>query len=268
MDAQLGRDKEGYSPLIAHVIFRLDVGGLENGLVNLINRTPPGICRHAIICLTHATEFKNRIEVDGVSIIELDKRSGKDLPVYFRFWQALRQLKPDIVHTRNFNTIEFQALAIQFPKDKQAAEGWYKAGECSRLTNSRQEAVKSFETIRLLYPQSPFAAKGLYEAGMIYLEDGEYSKAYRDFSIVLDRFRNSPVYFASQVSAGHCLLKQNDIEKAKIFAGLVLGSQAESAVKADALLLMAMINETQGYNSDAQRNYDRIIQEHKTQDRV
>jgi len=158
--------------------------------------------------------------------------------------------------------IEFQALAIQFPKDKQAAEGWYKAGECSRLTNSRHEAVKSFETVRLLYPQSPFAAKGLYEAGQIYLEDNEYSEAYRDFSIVLDRFRNSPVYFASQVSAGHCLLKQNDIEKAKMYAGLVLGSQAESMVKADALLLMALINETQGYNLDAKKNYDKIIQEH------
>ena len=28
-------------PLIAHVILRLAVGGMENGVVNLINRTPP-----------------------------------------------------------------------------------------------------------------------------------------------------------------------------------------------------------------------------------
>ena len=27
--------------LICHIIFRLDVGGLENGLVNLINRLTP-----------------------------------------------------------------------------------------------------------------------------------------------------------------------------------------------------------------------------------
>jgi len=27
-------------PLVAHIIHRLDVGGLENGLINLINRTP------------------------------------------------------------------------------------------------------------------------------------------------------------------------------------------------------------------------------------
>ena len=32
-------------PLIAHIIYRLDVGGLENGLVRLINqaRPPTGI---------------------------------------------------------------------------------------------------------------------------------------------------------------------------------------------------------------------------------
>jgi len=28
-------------PLIAHVVFRFDYGGLENGLVNLVNRLPP-----------------------------------------------------------------------------------------------------------------------------------------------------------------------------------------------------------------------------------
>ena len=39
-------------PLIAHVLFRLDVGGLENGLVNLINNMPPERYRHAVISLT------------------------------------------------------------------------------------------------------------------------------------------------------------------------------------------------------------------------
>ncbi len=34
-------------PLIAHVIHRLDVGGMENGLVNLINRLPADRYRHA-----------------------------------------------------------------------------------------------------------------------------------------------------------------------------------------------------------------------------
>jgi sugar transferase (PEP-CTERM/EpsH1 system associated) len=99
------------SPLIAHVIFRLDIGGLENGLINLINQTPPGVYRHAIICVTHATEFRKRITASDITIIELNKRPGKGLAVYWRLYRALRKLKPDAVHTRNVNTIEFQPIA-------------------------------------------------------------------------------------------------------------------------------------------------------------
>ena len=36
-------------PLIAHVLFRLGTGGLENGVVNLINTMPDEKYRHAVI---------------------------------------------------------------------------------------------------------------------------------------------------------------------------------------------------------------------------
>ena len=44
-------DTSSLPPLIAHVIYRLDVGGLENGLVNIINRIPEDRYRHVIISL-------------------------------------------------------------------------------------------------------------------------------------------------------------------------------------------------------------------------
>ncbi len=96
-------------PLIAHVIFRLAVGGLENGLVNLINRTPQ--YRHAIICMTEYTEFHRRIEHDAVSLHALHKREGHDLGVFIRLWRLLRALKPDVVHTRNMSALEAQLPA-------------------------------------------------------------------------------------------------------------------------------------------------------------
>ena len=34
----------GEAPLVVHLIYRLDVGGLENGLVNLINWMPADRC--------------------------------------------------------------------------------------------------------------------------------------------------------------------------------------------------------------------------------
>lgn len=99
-------------PLICHIIHRLDFGGLENGLVNLINRMPADRYRHAVICLTTSTDFRKRIERPDVPIIEIGKRPGKDPAAYLRVWRALRRLKPRIVHTRNLPALDMLAVAV------------------------------------------------------------------------------------------------------------------------------------------------------------
>lgn len=99
-------------PLIVHVIFRLDFGGLENGLVNLVNRLPRDRYRHAIICLAGFNPvMRERIQNPAVEVLSLEKRPGKDVGVYLRFWRLLRRLKPDIVHTRNLGTVDMQWVA-------------------------------------------------------------------------------------------------------------------------------------------------------------
>ncbi|MCG5535549.1 TIGR03088 family PEP-CTERM/XrtA system glycosyltransferase [Ectothiorhodospira mobilis] len=98
-------------PLVAHVIHRLDVGGMENGLVNLINHMPPQRYRHAILCMTGYTGFARRLQREDVSLHALDKREGKDPAVHLRLWRLLRRLRPAIVHTRNLATLEAQATA-------------------------------------------------------------------------------------------------------------------------------------------------------------
>jgi sugar transferase (PEP-CTERM/EpsH1 system associated) len=98
-------------PLIVHVIHHLGVGGMENGLVNLINHIPPDRYRHAIVCLKGYSDFRKRITHESVDIIALNKREGNDFGMYFRLFQTLRRLKPDIVHTRNLGTMEGQLVA-------------------------------------------------------------------------------------------------------------------------------------------------------------
>lgn len=99
------------APLVAHVIYSLGVGGLENGLVNLINNMPRDRYRHAIVCLHGFTDFAKRIQDSDVPIYSLDKKPGKDLGLYVRLGRLLRQLKPDIVHTRNLTALEGQLVA-------------------------------------------------------------------------------------------------------------------------------------------------------------
>ncbi len=105
-DSAAGQGGAGGAPLIAHIIYRLDTGGLENGVVNLINAIPAERFRHAIICLTGYTEFRRRIRRSNVSVYALDKPPGNSPVTHFKLWRLLRQLRPDIVHTRNLAALE------------------------------------------------------------------------------------------------------------------------------------------------------------------
>lgn len=98
-------------PLVAHVIDRLTVGGMENGLVNLLNTMAADRYAHCVICLRAPTEFHRRLRRPDVAIHVLDKHDGKDPTAYLRLWQMLRRLRPDIVHTRNLPTIDMAVPA-------------------------------------------------------------------------------------------------------------------------------------------------------------
>ena len=93
-------------PLVAHVIYRLDVGGLENGLVNLINRIPAERFRHVIVSLTDYSEFRRRIQRGDVPVFALNKPPGNSLVTQYKLWRLLNRLRPDIVHTRNIGALE------------------------------------------------------------------------------------------------------------------------------------------------------------------
>ncbi len=93
-------------PLIAHVVYRFDTGGLENGVVNLVNRLPADRYRHMIIALTQIGEFRRRIERQDVEFVALDKPPGHALRLYPRLYRLFRENRPSIVHTRNLAALE------------------------------------------------------------------------------------------------------------------------------------------------------------------
>lgn len=98
-------------PLVAHIVFRFDVGGLENGVVNLVNRLPEEELRHVIIALTEVSDFRMRIRRPDVAVHALHKRPGQDPAAYLRLYRLLRELRPDVVHTRNLGTLDCQLIA-------------------------------------------------------------------------------------------------------------------------------------------------------------
>jgi sugar transferase (PEP-CTERM/EpsH1 system associated) len=91
---------------VVHVVYRFDMGGLENGVVNLINNMPLDKYRHAIIALTEVTDFKNRIKRKDVDFYSLHKPLGHAFWLYPQLFHLFRKLRPDIVHTRNLAALE------------------------------------------------------------------------------------------------------------------------------------------------------------------
>jgi len=103
---------------IFHVVYSLGVGGLENGVVNVINRLDPDRFTHTVCCLTRSGNFARRIGREKVEILEL----GFD-PNSFRFplvtlSRLFRRHAPHVVHTRGWGAIDavFAARLAGVPK--------------------------------------------------------------------------------------------------------------------------------------------------------
>jgi len=98
------------APLVVHVVHRFAVGGLENGVANLIDRLPE--YRHAVIALTACDPaFCARIRRNDVVYRSLEKREGQDWGLYRRLARTFRELRPAVVHTRNLAALEAQLPA-------------------------------------------------------------------------------------------------------------------------------------------------------------
>jgi len=93
-------------PLILHVIHHLRTGGLENGLVNLINRLPAGQFRHVVICIEDYSEFRNRISRSDVEVIALHRSQIGVWRLRWEIFRLCRQLRPSIIHTRNLSGLD------------------------------------------------------------------------------------------------------------------------------------------------------------------
>ncbi|WP_229496031.1 TIGR03088 family PEP-CTERM/XrtA system glycosyltransferase [Massilia polaris] len=99
-------------PLVVHLIYRLDFGGLESLLVERINRMCATRYRHAVVCLTDYTAFADKIRRQGVTLHALHKQPGLSPGTHLALWSLLRRLNPTIIHTYNLSAIEYAPVAL------------------------------------------------------------------------------------------------------------------------------------------------------------
>jgi sugar transferase (PEP-CTERM/EpsH1 system associated) len=99
-------------PLVMHVVHAFQVGGLENGVVNLVNRMPEHAYRHMIVSLTDIGGIRQRLDRADVRCIALDKGPGHGAWCYPRMHGLMRRYRPAIVHTRNLAALEMTVPAF------------------------------------------------------------------------------------------------------------------------------------------------------------
>lgn len=111
---------------ILHVVYSFSIGGLENVIVQLINRLPVDRYEHTVLSLTTISDFKNRVVRPDVRFIALDKQPGHAIPLYPKIYRLLRELKPDVLHTCNLAALELVPLGwlARVPLRVHAEHGW------------------------------------------------------------------------------------------------------------------------------------------------
>ena len=147
-------------PLVMHVVYRFDVGGLENGVVNLINHMPAERFRHAVVALTDCSEaFCRRVRRNDVRFISLHKPPGHGAKLYPRLYRLFREHRPAIVHTRNLAALEsvVPAWAAGVPARVHGEHGW----DVSDPGGTRRK----FQWLRRAY--SPFVSRYVALSGHI-----------------------------------------------------------------------------------------------------
>jgi sugar transferase (PEP-CTERM/EpsH1 system associated) len=91
---------------ILHVMDTLEVGGLENGVANLIQRMDSERFEHAVCTVRRGGSMTNRLPLDRVRIVNLDSAGSRFSSQVGSLARTIRAIKPHIVHSRNWGAIE------------------------------------------------------------------------------------------------------------------------------------------------------------------
>ena len=96
---------------ICHVLLSLRPGGLENGVVTVINGLDPQRFASSVCCLQETGPFAQRIRRADVPVEAMGLKPGTDLSLPWRLARLFRRWRVDVVHTRNAESFFYGAVA-------------------------------------------------------------------------------------------------------------------------------------------------------------
>jgi len=99
--------------VVGHAIYAFHSGGMERGLLNLINYGDSERFRHVILCLTDAGEYAALLNAPDCQVVELRKKSGNDWRLPWRIAEAARRHRVDIIHARGWPALVESAIGAR-----------------------------------------------------------------------------------------------------------------------------------------------------------
>ncbi len=111
---------------IQHVVLSLRPGGLENGVVNLVNALDTGRFESSVCCLDAGGAFAERLS-PGIPVRVMGRGAGVDPGLLWRLARLFRSTRTELVHTRNSEALLYGALAARLagvPAVVHSKHGW------------------------------------------------------------------------------------------------------------------------------------------------
>jgi sugar transferase (PEP-CTERM/EpsH1 system associated) len=99
--------------VVGHAIYAFHSGGMERGLLNLINYGDHERFRHVVLCLTDAGEYATMLTAPDCQVVELRKNPGNDWRLPSRIAQAARRHGVDIMHARGWPALVESAIGAR-----------------------------------------------------------------------------------------------------------------------------------------------------------
>jgi sugar transferase (PEP-CTERM/EpsH1 system associated) len=110
---------------VGHTIHAFKDGGMERGLLNIVNYGDHDRFYHVILCLTQAGVFADQLRSPACKLVELQKRAGNDLRLPGRIAAAARQYKLNVLHARGWPTLVETALAARLAGIRATVYGFH-----------------------------------------------------------------------------------------------------------------------------------------------
>lgn len=148
---------------IMHVVDTLETGGLERGVVNLIQRMDPERFSHTVCAIRNLGPLAAELPAARVNVVCLNKTAPGYTCLVPALYRQIEAVRPQVVHSRNWGTIE-TVLAGRWSRSRglvHSEHGMESAGGGNEPVHKRSLRRFAFELVDRVFSVS-YQLRDLY----------------------------------------------------------------------------------------------------------